>query len=109
MATPYRLLGENIRTLRKREGLSQEKLAEKSKLTPNFISMIERGAAHPSIDSMIEISAALNVDLADFFLEQKEKSPAEASRELKRLVDKAPAEAPLLLALYRTIRNLPIA
>ena len=105
MTMPYKLLGENIRTFRRREGFSQEQLAEKSKLTPNFISMIERGIAHPSIDSMVEIAAALDVRLADLFLEQIEASPAEAARTLKRLIDKNTSEAPLLLSLYRTIKN----
>lgn len=105
MPTPYKLLGENIRSLRRREGLSQEKLAEKSRLSPNFISMIERGAAHPSIDSLLEIATALDTDLAELFLQQKTKSPAEASRELKRLLDKNPTDAPLLLSLYRAIHD----
>ena len=105
MAAPYKLLGENIRTLRRREGLSQETLAEKAHLTPNFISMIERGSAHPSIDSMVEIASALDVEIANLFLEQKETTPAEAARTLKRLIDKDASEAPLLLSLYRAIKN----
>lgn len=37
-----KILGENIKKIRKLENISQEKLAEKIGKTPHFVSLIER-------------------------------------------------------------------
>jgi XRE family transcriptional regulator, regulator of sulfur utilization len=58
-------LGENIRALRKRSGLTQEALAEKSALHHNFIGDVERGEENVSIDALIRIANAMNVRLSD--------------------------------------------
>ena len=56
-----RLLAEAIRAKRKRTGLSQEKLAEKSDLSTVFISRVECGKESPSVDSLVKIARALEV------------------------------------------------
>ena len=61
-----RILGENIRVSRKRAHLSQEKLAEKADLNPNYISDVERGKENISVDALVRIARALNVPLAEF-------------------------------------------
>jgi len=58
-------LGENLRTLRKQSGLSQEKLAEKADLHHNFIGDVERGEENISIDALMRIAQALNVQVSD--------------------------------------------
>ena len=64
------LLGDTIRTKRKKAGFSQEKLAEKADLSTVFISRIERGVESPSVDSLVKIARALGNrvhDLVDGF------------------------------------------
>jgi transcriptional regulator with XRE-family HTH domain len=56
-----RLLGEAIRAQRKRAGLSQEKLAERSDLSTVFISRVERAKESPTVDSLVKIATALRV------------------------------------------------
>ena len=60
-----RLLGEAVRAKRKREGFSQEKLAEKADLSTVFISRIERGVESPSVDNLVKIAKALRVQVRD--------------------------------------------
>ena len=60
-----KILGENIRTHRKHMAWSQEKLAEKSDLHHNYIGDIERGEENVSVDTLMRIAAALNVNLVD--------------------------------------------
>lgn len=56
-----RLLGEAVRTNRKKREYSQEKLAEKASLSAVFISRIERGTESPSVDNLVKIAKALGV------------------------------------------------
>lgn len=61
------LLGNRIRYLRKKSGLSQEKLAELLEISPNSVSRIECGVHYPSLDTLENISIILAVEMRDFF------------------------------------------
>jgi transcriptional regulator with XRE-family HTH domain len=54
--------------MRKKCGLSQEKLAELLNIDPNSVSRIECGVHYPSLDTLEKISNILNVEMGDFFL-----------------------------------------
>ncbi|MGN6815505.1 MAG: helix-turn-helix transcriptional regulator [Solirubrobacterales bacterium] len=45
---PQPYLGEAIRALRRKRGLSQEALAPEAEITPGTLSLIERGEANPT-------------------------------------------------------------
>ena len=60
-----RILGENIRALRRDLGMSQETLAEKAELHPNYIGDIERGEENVSVDALMRIAGALKASLTD--------------------------------------------
>jgi len=64
-----RLLGEAIRARRKKAGLTQEKLAEKSDLSTVFISRVECGKESPTVDSLLKIANALKAPLRDLLRE----------------------------------------
>jgi len=57
--------GEEVRRLRMKRGLSQEALAATAGLDRTFISMVERGARRPTLDSAKRITDALNVPLVE--------------------------------------------
>ena len=65
------LIGGNIRQLRKSRGWSQEELGEKAELSYKFVGEIERGAVNPSLDSLVGIANALNVEISKLFLTGK--------------------------------------
>ena len=62
-----KIVGDAIREVRKAAGFSQEKLAEKADLHPNYIGEFERGEKTISVDALLRIAAALNVSVTRFF------------------------------------------
>ena len=60
-----RVVGEAIRAYRKRAGLSQEELAERAELHPNYIGEVERGKYSISLDPLLRIAKALGVRVRD--------------------------------------------
>jgi len=63
MATIYKKVGENIREIRKKQGMSQEKLSELSRIDPKSIIQIENGKRNPTLKTLKKIALALKVDL----------------------------------------------
>lgn len=61
------LIGEKIKSLRIKKGLTQEELANRSELSKGFISQLERDLTSPSIATLIDILECLGTDLKDFF------------------------------------------
>ncbi len=62
-----RLLQKNIKRYRKEKGYTQLQLAVFSKLSKDYIVAIEVGRRIPSLNSLIGISEALEVDIRDLF------------------------------------------
>lgn len=61
-----RIVGGNIRRLRKDRGLTQEEVAFRAKIDLTYMSGIERGKRNPSLLVMARIARALSADLAEF-------------------------------------------
>jgi len=64
-----KLLGQNIRKYRNLKGLSQEKLAELTGLSREYIARIETGVKRISLKKLFEIADILDAncsDLVDF-------------------------------------------
>ncbi|MBK7131242.1 MAG: helix-turn-helix transcriptional regulator [Crocinitomicaceae bacterium] len=51
------MIGDNLKLLRKRRGVSQEEIATELGLTRSTYSGYENGIAEPSIETLIKISA----------------------------------------------------
>ncbi len=64
-------IGEKIKSLRLKLGLTQEELAERSDLTKGFISQLERDLTSPSVDSLNDLLNALGTDMGTFFKDKK--------------------------------------
>ena len=62
MADIKKKIGLRISQLRADAHMTQEKLAERTKLNINMISRIEKGDRAPSLHSLEKIAEALNVD-----------------------------------------------
>lgn len=60
-------LGNQIRTLRKEQGFSQEAFADLVKLDRTYIAGIERGERNVSALNLIRIAKALNITVGDLF------------------------------------------
>jgi transcriptional regulator with XRE-family HTH domain len=60
-------VGQRIRELRTKQGLSLRALAELSQLSTNAISLIERGDNSPTVSSLHSLANALAVPITAFF------------------------------------------
>ena len=60
-------LSTRLRGLRKERGLSQRELADLASLSPNAISLIERDETSPSVATLQQLAAALDVKMSYFF------------------------------------------
>ena len=66
-------LGEKIKRLRLRHGLTQEELALRCDLSKGFISQLERDLTSPSIATLMDILECLGTDLKTFFADEQEE------------------------------------
>lgn len=64
-------LGDAIRTLRKRQGVSQEALAADSGVERAYMGGIERGQQNLSVMKLVRITQALNVTLEELVAQAK--------------------------------------
>ena len=60
-------VGSRIRELRERSNLSLRALAEMCNVSPNTVSLIERGLSSPSVDTLQRLASGLGVSIAAFF------------------------------------------
>jgi transcriptional regulator with XRE-family HTH domain len=67
-------VGSRLRALRQERGLSLRSLAELSGLSPNTISLVERGATSPSVSTLQRLATALGVLITTFFAEPIERT-----------------------------------
>ena len=68
------VIGMNIVKRRHELNISQEKLAEASDLSINYISRIERGVSkHVSADTLYKISKSLNVSMEELMENNKQE------------------------------------
>ncbi|MBX9991390.1 cupin domain-containing protein [Phreatobacter oligotrophus] len=69
-------LGETIRLMRQRAGLSIQEVAKRTGLSSGMISQVERALATPSVRTLRLLSIALGVPISYFFEEHEPVSPA---------------------------------
>lgn len=68
-------------------GLTQERLAEIAELSPTFIAKLEAGVKTPSLDTIVELSAALGIDPAELIGGCTQDERDEHARNLARALD----------------------
>ena len=78
-------LGNNIQTLRKKKGLSQEKLAEKINVTRQTISNWELGETAPNPEQLILLSKQFDISIDE--LVGNDAMSSGSSRENKSIKD----------------------
>lgn len=96
-------IANNIKNLRKAKGLSQEQFAQMLHVTRQTVSAWERGVAQPSLDTLEEISKALEVEPEQLLYGTKQKQ-----RPNYRYVSFWPVLGIIPLYLLMTLWILPI-
>ncbi|MDE3115197.1 MAG: helix-turn-helix transcriptional regulator [Pseudomonadota bacterium] len=69
------LVGRNVRRIRQRKGLTQERFAELSGYTQQYISDLERGRRNPTVITLFELSQALGVSHMDLVRPARRQGP----------------------------------
>ena len=80
---PEVAFGQVLRELRKRQNLSQERLALESGMERNYVSLLELGRNSASVKMIFKIAPVLGVSVADFMTlveaRTKEKSKPQSA------------------------------
>jgi transcriptional regulator with XRE-family HTH domain len=71
-----RLVGRNVLRIRKNKNITQEKLAELSGFSQQYISGLEKGQRNPTVVTIYELSQALGVNYIELL-----KPDVQAKRE----------------------------
>lgn len=77
-------VGPRVRALRERRGLSMRALAELCELSPNAISLIERGITSPNVSTLHRLAGALQVHITEFFESRQDSTRLVLSRAGER-------------------------
>ena len=75
--------GDNLRRIRLREGLSQERLATLASLHRTEIGLLEKGERVPRIDRLLQLAGAMAIPLKN-----------SSSASTRRLAESSPAASP---------------
>nr|WP_246709021.1 MULTISPECIES: helix-turn-helix transcriptional regulator [unclassified Bradyrhizobium] len=67
-----KLVGRNFARLRKQKRFTQEKFAEASGFTQQYISDLERGRRNPTVVTLFELASTLGVSHVDLVLPDDE-------------------------------------
>lgn len=94
------ILSENIKSLRKKLGWSQEQLAEKTGVSAPYITQIEVGKRTPSLDIVEKLAIALGVEYKILFEKSFSAENINSFEFSKHIL-----EAKLISAVTDTIRN----
>lgn len=100
----YRALGEKLKGRRLNAGLTQEQVAVRSRVSSKYMTFIEKGSKHASLDVLERVAAALGarltLDLVDAGAPERAEladplrvSPERAAivRRFSAIVDRLPA------------------
>ena len=68
-ARKLRQIGHRIRTARRAEGITQERLAEMANLSTTYIGRLERGEKTPSIETLVVVADSLGVSPLDLLID----------------------------------------
>ena len=105
MSRTLKIVGNQIRSLRKARRLSQEKLAERSNLHYTMIGSVERGERNVTLENLAKIAKGLGVPMRELFPPET-KHINESAKELMALlatVDQSTSE--LILSLAKLVQE----
>ncbi|WP_195269661.1 helix-turn-helix transcriptional regulator [Eubacterium sp. 1001713B170207_170306_E7] len=80
-------LGQRLRQFRKDAHLTQNQLAKKAGITPTYLSIIERGAQLPRLETFIRLANILSVSADDLLMEEPAENRDDSRAALHILSD----------------------
>jgi len=113
-------LGARVRALRRREGLTQVKMAERLSISTSYLNLIEHDKRPLTAALLIKLASTFSVDLASFSADDDARLVGDlmavfgdpmfdrhalANVDVRDLVHHAPAAAEAVLTLYRSYQG----
>jgi transcriptional regulator with XRE-family HTH domain len=99
-------LGERLRTLRSKRGLTIVQLAAQARVSSGLISQIERGNSNPSIKTLQRLRAALGVNLWEFLSDQDSGPTPAGSAVMSDYVRRSADRPRIVVGTTRLIKDL---
>lgn len=99
-------LGEKIKRVRKKRGLTQEQLAEMINISSRNLSNIEIGISFPKSETLEKILTSLNISTQELFANDHLKSNTELINVINCYIDKVKDDNKTLEKIYRIIRDI---
>lgn len=104
MAVDYVIIGQRLKTARKKAGLTQQELAEKLNLSVAYISRVECGSSHVNLKRLTEICNILNISEGDILTGVSNSGENYLSSEFSDILNKcSPEKQKLIYKLSRLI------
>ena len=88
-------IGEKIKDLRNRNGLTQQELADRAELTKGYISQLERGQVAPSVVTLLDLIECLGTTPSEFFRETEEEHVVYSEEDFFEKIDEAGNSIPV--------------
>ena len=97
-------IGKKIKKLRKEKKISQEKLAEMISMNHRSILRIENSQTVPTLETLCKIAETLEVDIVDFFEQQKILNRDDIIKQINNKLDELTDEE--LMVFYKKFKML---
>ena len=83
-----KVIGSRIRKIRNEKGISQERLAELTSVSTNYIGIVERGEKSVTIDVLEKIASALDTTFAELLSYSEPLAKNDSPEIVIEIVDK---------------------
>lgn len=102
----YRLLGQRLRAVRKKQKLTQEQVAEMANISPQHFSGIETGSAKVSLSALVRLCNALNTTPNDLLMDSVTQSAPMLQKDIAEIFrDCTPNETYLMLSQANDLKR----
>jgi len=81
-----KIVGENIRSIRKIKGFSQNEAAQRAGFTPSYWGYLERGQKNPSLELIEKVAAVLGVEPVWLLVDPSAKGVHSQSLQLLNII-----------------------
>lgn len=106
MKVNYNLIGKHIKEIRSARGFTQAALAEKIDVSTPFMSKIERGIKHPSLETLIRIASSLGTTIDVLLLGNQSGDWMIHQRELGEIMKGCSnKEQEFIMSVVRTVKS----
>ena len=104
----YKELGKRIRTERRRQDLTQEKLAEMAEISNSFLGHIERGGRTLSIETLAKLANALNLSIEYIICGEYHYRPDMIPNEINNALNQmSSSQRKVFLDIMKTLATHP--